>query len=149
METITVYTDGGVRNNQSRENVGAWAYAMTYKNKLKEDWKVEKNTTNNIQELKAVIEALKAIKTRNIPIEIYTDSQYVCSGVNEWMKGWKKKGWKTSAKKPVKNVELWKELDKLIERQETINIHKVLGHSNVEGNERVDLLVNMAMDELI
>ena len=146
MNVIKIYADGGCRNNQKKENIGAWAYHMKYKDKVKERAGVVKNTTNNQMELMAVIEALKKIRTTNIPIEIYVDSAYVYNGMTDWVKGWKRKGWKTANKKPVKNVDLWKKLDSLSENQNRIEWNKVKGHSNNEGNNHVDMLVNKAMD---
>jgi ribonuclease HI len=107
----------------------------------------EKNTTNNRMELTAAIKALEAIKSKNIDIDLYTDSKYVMNGINEWIKGWKVKGWKTSAKKPVKNVDLWQQLDTL-NATHTVHWHWVKGHSGNEGNEMADKLANQAMDNI-
>lgn len=149
MDRIQVFCDGGCRGNQNIENLGAWAFHMSYKEKEIERSGVVKNTTNNKQELLAVIKALKNIKTTVIPIDIHVDSAYVFNGMNEWVKGWKKKGWKTSSNKPVKNVELWKELDRLVNKQKEVFFFKVKGHSDDEMNNYVDTLVNNAMDEYL
>ena len=106
----------------------------------------ERETTNNRMELSAAIFALASLK-RSCDLTLYTDSKYVLSGINEWIKGWKAKGWQTSAKKPVKNVDLWKQLD-----QET-QLHSikwvwVKGHAGNEGNEIADQLANRGIDEL-
>ena len=108
----------------------------------------ELNTTNNKMELTAAIKALEAVKASEISIDLYTDSKYVIQGINDWIDGWKSKGWKTSGKKPVKNVELWKQLDTLNQKY-SVNWHWVKGHSDDPGNDMADLLANQAMDELI
>ena len=98
-------------------------------------------------ELTAAIKALKALKSIDISVELYTDSKYVIQGINEWIEGWKSKDWKTANKKPVKNVELWKQLDVLNEKY-SINWHWGKGHSDDPGNDMADLLANQAMDEI-
>lgn len=148
-ERIQVYCDGGCRGNQNKENIGAWAYMMRYKDRTLQHGEVDLNTTNNIQELKAVIEALKAIKTDHIPIDIHVDSAYVHNGITGWIDGWKKKGWRSSTNKPVKNVELWKELDYLVNKQQDLRWQKVRGHSDNEGNNLVDAMVNDIMDQFV
>lgn len=148
-DRIQVYTDGGCRGNHEKENLGAWAYSMSYKGFTREKAVAVRNTTNNQQELMAVIKALRAIRTTDVGIDVYTDSAYVCNGISSWIKNWKAKGWKTASKKPVKNKELWVELDELVGRQNDIKFFQVKGHSDNEGNNRVDLLLNQAMDEEI
>ncbi len=101
-------------------------------------------TTNNRMELQAVIEGLGALSRRS-SVDLYSDSQYVLNGLKEWMAGWKKRGWKTAAKKPVKNVELWKQLDELKTRHE-IRFHWVKGHNEHPENERCDELAVAARD---
>ena len=98
-------------------------------------------------ELTAAIKALEAVKASEISIDLYTDSKYVIQGINDWIDGWKSKGWKTSGKKPVKNIELWKQLDTLNQKY-SVNWHWVKGHSDDPGNDMADLLANQAMDEL-
>ena len=107
----------------------------------------ETRTTNNRMELMAVIRALDALK-RPVQGRVYTDSQYVRQGVLEWLTQWKKRGWKTADKKPVKNQDLWQALDELVQRHE-LEWHWVKGHSGIVGNERVDALANRAIDALI
>jgi ribonuclease HI len=97
-------------------------------------------------ELMAVIEALRALK-RGVAVDIYTDSEYVRNGMTQWLEGWKRRGWKTAARKPVKNADLWLELDRLAS-QHTVAWHWVKGHSGDPGNERADLLANRGIDEL-
>lgn len=121
---------------------------MSYKGQVKEFYGAERETTNNIQELKAAINALKQLKKTTIPVEIHVDSAYVLNGITSWISGWKAKGWVTKNKQPVKNVELWKELDELNQKFDSITWKKVKGHSDNAGNNRADELVNLAMDEL-
>lgn len=121
---------------------------MSYKGQTKEFYGAERETTNNIQELKGAINALKQLKKTTIPIEIHVDSAYVLNGITSWISGWKAKNWVTKGKQPVKNVELWKELDELNQKFDSITWNKVKGHSDNAGNNRADELVNLAMDEL-
>jgi ribonuclease HI len=107
----------------------------------------EADTTNNRMELMAAIRGLKALK-RHCEVELYTDSQYVRKGITEWMHNWKKNGWKTSAKKPVKNEDLWRQLDEEVQRH-SVNWHWVKGHSGNPGNELAYELANKGVDELI
>lgn len=148
MNEIIVFTDGGVRGNGKKENIGAFAVTLEYKGRTKEFSEASKNTTNNIQELLGVIKALELIKTVNIPIKIHSDSAYVVNGINNWVNGWKKKGWRKSDGKTIENLELWKRLDELVNKQENLEIIKVKGHANNDGNNRADELVNLAMDNL-
>jgi ribonuclease HI len=107
----------------------------------------EKETTNNRMELLAAIQALESLK-RSCRVSLYTDSQYVRMGILEWMENWKKRGWKTAARKPVKNQDLWISLDKAIERHD-VDWHWVKGHSGIEGNEHADSLANQAIDQML
>ncbi len=104
-------------------------------------------TTNNRMELKAAIEGLKALK-KHCDVTLYTDSQYVKKGITEWLTNWKQKGWKTAARKPVKNIDLWQHLDELQTRH-NVDWHWVKGHAGIEGNEKADLLANAAIAELL
>jgi ribonuclease HI len=115
---------------------------------VKEIYAGERNTTNNIQELKGAINALKALKTTHIPVRVHCDSAYVVNGITSWVKGWKKKGWRKSDGKIIENLELWKELDALVLMQEDVKFIKVKGHAGVELNELADQLANKAMDEV-
>jgi len=107
----------------------------------------ERHTTNNRMELMAVISALEALKKKGTSARVYTDSQYVIKGIEEWVGGWKARGWRTADKKPVKNQDLWERLDALA-AQHSLEWHWVRGHSGVPGNERVDALANRAINEL-
>lgn len=144
---IIIYTDGGCRGNGKETNIGAWACYMDWKGNIKELSGVEENTTNNIQELTGVIKALEAINNKSLPVIVFADSAYVVNGINEWVAGWKKKGWRKADKKPILNLELWKQLDSLVNLFDDISIRKVKGHSTDVGNNRADELVNIAMNE--
>ena len=144
MESIVIYTDGGCRGNPG---IGGWGVFLRYKGKEKKLKGGELNTTNNKMELTAAIKALEALNSKKIPINLYTDSKYVIQGINDWIDGWKLKDWKTANKKPVKNVELWQQLDELNQHHK-VTWYWVKGHSNDFGNDIADLLANEAMDEI-
>ena len=107
----------------------------------------EPETTNNRMELTAAIKALEALK-EPCEVELYTDSKYLMHGITEWLNGWKARGWKTSAKKPVKNKDLWQSLDLLVDGH-SINWHWVKGHAGHADNERADLLANQGLDDAL
>lgn len=136
-EKINIYTDGACKGNPGR---GGWGALMMTGEHVKELCGGEANTTNNRMELKAVIEALTAL-TRPCDVVVHTDSQYVQKGISEWIHGWKARGWKTAAKAPVKNVDLWQALD-AAQARHTIEWRWVRGHNGHEGNERADGLAN-------
>ncbi len=142
-QRVTIYTDGGCRGNPGR---GGWGAVMSYGDVEKELRGSVVETTNNRMELTAAIEALSAL-SRPCEVDLYTDSVYVRNGINDWLDGWKARGWKTAAKKPVKNVELWQALDEC-NQQHSVTWHWVKGHSGDPGNDRADALANQAMDEL-
>lgn len=141
---VTIHTDGACRGNPGP---GGWGVVMRYGSKLKELWGGELVTTNNKMELTAVISALHAL-TRPSRVLVVSDSVYVLNGIQKWIHGWKKNGWKTGTKEPVKNVELWQALDALAKLHE-IEWRWVKGHAGDEGNERADALANRAIDELL
>ena len=144
-ELITqIYTDGGCRGNPGP---GGWGVVLQAGSAEKELWGGEANTTNNRMELTAVIRALGAL-TRPASVQIHTDSQYVQKGISEWIHNWKRNGWKTADKKPVKNADLWQELDR-ISQQHRITWLWVKGHAGHPGNERADTLANRGIDELL
>lgn len=150
MDKVIIATDGGVRGNQSNKNIGAYAAILYYKGHKRYVSMSFSNTTNNIMELKGVIEGLKAMKRYDIPVEVLSDSAYVVNGINKgWVKGWKSNGWLKSDGKPVKNMELWDELDYLISLFNEIELIKVKGHSGHALNEEVDQLVNDEMDRYL
>ena len=136
-EIIDVYTDGACKGNPGP---GGWGALLRWNGHEKELFGGEPNTTNNRMELRAVIEALAALKSDS-SVRLHTDSKYVLDGITTWIHNWKKRGWKTAGKKPVKNVDLWQQLDALA-RQYTITWVWVKGHSGHDGNERADELAN-------
>ena len=139
-ETVTIHTDGACSGNPGP---GGWGAVLQYGETVKELKGGEPLTTNNRMELTAAIEALNALK-RPCSVALHTDSQYVKNGLNSWIHGWKKNGWKTADKKPVKNVELWQALDDAV-RRHTIDWHWVKGHDGDFWNERADALANEGM----
>lgn len=149
MQEIIIYCDGGCRGNGKEESIGGWGVVLQYGDHVKELYEGERNTTNNIQELKGAINALTALKTTRIPVRIHCDSAYVVNGMNQWVKGWKKKGWRKGDGKTPENVELWKRLDELSSKQDDIQWIKVKGHADNEGNNKADELANRAMDEVV
>lgn len=143
-----VFCDGGCRGNQTKENIGGWGSVIILgKGKCELNGSVL-NTTNNIMELTACIESLKFIENKDIPVVVTSDSSYLIKGINEWLAGWKRKGWRSTTG-AVKNKELWQELDKLKSEFSHISFHHCKGHADNEGNNRADELANMAMDGVI
>lgn len=140
---VQLFTDGACSGNPGP---GGWAYVLKHpaSGSEREDSGGERETTNNRMELMAVIQGLSALKSRS-KVELWSDSQYVLNGLKEWMAGWKAKGWKTADKKPVKNQDLWVQLDELKGRHE-ITFHWVRGHNNHPENERCDRLAVEARD---
>ena len=144
-ELIThIYADGGCRGNPGP---GGWGVLMQAGSAEKELWGGEADTTNNRMELTAVIRALEALK-RPAAVHLHTDSQYVQKGISQWIHNWKRNGWKTADKKPVKNADLWQILDR-IAQQHDITWLWVKGHAGHPGNERADALANRGIDELL
>jgi ribonuclease HI len=141
---VALYTDGACKGNPGP---GGWGAVLIYENREKDLWGGEPDTTNNRMELRAAIEGLSALK-RGCDVDLYTDSQYVKNGINQWMAGWKRNGWKTAAKKPVKNVELWRQLDELVNSHQ-VHWHWVRGHTGNAGNERADELANRGAAEVV
>jgi len=144
MDKIEIYTDGACKGNPG---VGGWGALLIAGTKEKELFGGERDTTNNRMELMAVIRALGALK-RPCHIVLHTDSQYVLKGITEWISGWKAKGWKTAAKAPVKNVDLWQELD-AAQLTHQIEWRWVRGHTGHPGNERADQLANRGVDQVL
>jgi ribonuclease HI len=139
---VTIYTDGACKGNPG---LGGWGAVLRSGGKEKHLCGGEKNTTNNRMEMTAVIEALIALKS-SCNIDLFTDSQYVNRGVNEWLPNWKKANWKTASKAPVKNVDLWQKLDNLLGGHD-IHWHWVKGHSGDPGNDLADELANRGAQE--
>ena len=149
MDRITIYTDGACSGNQHAKNKGGYGAVLIYKGNKKEICGGEVNTTNNRMELKGCIEGLKALKRNDIPVDLYTDSAYICNCINQkWYVKWRNNGWINSKKQPVENKELWVELLDLVESFKDITFYKVKGHSGVELNELADALANKGMSNI-
>jgi ribonuclease HI len=144
MTAVEIYTDGACRGNPGP---GGWAALLIAGPIRREVSGAESATTNNRMELKAAIEGLAALK-RRCAVQLYTDSKYVLQGITEWLPNWKARGWRTAAREPVKNQDLWEQLDATAAGQD-IEWHWVKGHSGQEGNEYVDQLANEAIDRLL
>ena len=143
MNEVVIYTDGACKGNPGP---GGWGVVLRSGAVEKELYGGELGTTNNRMELLAVIEALAALK-RPCVVTLYLDSEYVRKGITEWIHGWKARGWRTAAKQPVKNVELWQRLDALVESGgHRIEWRWVKGHSGEPGNERADDLANRGVE---
>jgi ribonuclease HI len=140
---VEIYTDGACRGNPGP---GGWAALLRRGTHERQIHGAEPHTTNNRMELTAVIRALEALR-RPVAARVYTDSEYVRRGITEWLASWKARGWRTADRKPVKNQDLWEQLDQLA-ASHRIEWHWVPGHAGVEGNERVDRLANEAIDIL-
>jgi ribonuclease HI len=135
MKSVTIYTDGACSGNPGP---GGWGAHLSWNGNKKELFGGEAETTNNRMELMAAIVALESLKER-CDVNLYTDSKYVMDGINSWIVKWKKNGWRTAAKKPVKNADLWQHLDEAVQHHD-INWHWVKGHAGDPGNERADEL---------
>lgn len=141
---VEAWTDGACRGNPGP---GGWGVLLRYKGNEKTLYGAERETTNNRMELMAAIQALESLK-RPCRVRLTTDSQYVQKGIMEWLDGWKRRGWKTAARKPVKNIDLWQRLDKAANSHQ-VQWSWVRGHSGHVENELVDALANKAIDELL
>ncbi len=143
MTGVEIWTDGGCRGNPGP---GGWAALLIAGGREKTISGAEAQTTNNRMELTAAIRGLEALK-RPCVVQLYTDSQYVRNGITEWLPAWKRREWRTADRQPVKNADLWQQLDAL-NRLHQVTWHWVRGHSGVANNERVDRLVGAAIDSL-
>ena len=144
MTDVEIYTDGACRGNPGP---GGWAALLVAGKERKEVSGADPTTTNNRMELMAAIGGLGALK-RRCAVKLYTDSKYVLHGITEWLPNWKARGWRTAAREPVKNQDLWQLLDAAVSGQD-IEWHWVKGHSGHEGNEYVDQLANIAIDLML
>ncbi|MCC6211803.1 MAG: ribonuclease HI [Burkholderiales bacterium] len=141
---VEIYADGACRGNPGR---GGWGVILLFNENRKELYGGEMRTTNNRMELTAVIEGLRALQRRS-RVRVYTDSQYVQKGISEWIHGWKRRGWRTADRKPVKNEDLWRMLDDAARAHE-VEWHWVKGHAGHPENERADLLANQGIDRAV
>lgn len=144
MDKVEIFTDGACKGNPG---AGGWGVLFVAGAREKELFGGELNTTNNRMELKAVIEALNTL-TRPCEVVLHTDSQYVLKGITEWIEGWKTRGWKTAARAPVKNVDLWQALD-AAQAKHRIQWRWVRGHSGHDGNEWADMLANLGVQSVL
>jgi ribonuclease HI len=140
-EAVVIYTDGACKGNPGP---GGWGVLLRYGGRERELYGGERATTNNRMELTAVIRALESLK-RPCEVDLFTDSQYVRNGIMTWIRDWKRRGWKTADRKPVKNVDLWEILDALAAAH-VVRWHWVKGHSGHPENDRVDALANLGID---
>jgi ribonuclease HI len=141
---VIIHTDGACRGNPGP---GGWGAKLQFNDTVKEVKGAELQTTNNRMELLAVARAVESL-TRPCEVKLITDSRYVMQGITSWLDGWKRNGWRTAAKKPVKNQDLWEMLDNALQPH-LITWQWVKGHSGDAGNERADTLANLAIDELL
>ncbi|MEE1653154.1 ribonuclease HI [Brachymonas sp. G13] len=145
MQHVTIYTDGACKGNPGPGGWGVWLQSGSHSKEL---FGGEAETTNNRMELTAVIRGLEALK-RPCQVDLYLDSQYVRQGITEWIHNWKKKGWITASKQPVKNAELWQQLDALVHGGiHRISWHWVKGHAGDPGNEKADALANRGVEQV-
>lgn len=143
-EVVTLYTDGACKGNPGP---GGWGVLLQFGEHERTLYGGDLETTNNRMELTAAIEGLKTLK-RPCRVDLYTDSSYVKDGITQWMVNWKRNGWKTAAKKPVANQDLWQALDALVNTHE-VHWHWVKGHAGNPGNERADQLANQGVDSCV
>lgn len=144
MSQVVIYTDGACRGNPGP---GGWGAVLQYGEKTRELCGGAAETTNNRMELTAAIRALAAL-SRQCKVVVYTDSKYVRHGIEDWLPQWKRQDWRTASRKPVKNVDLWKELDTLVQHHD-VEWRWVRGHAGNEGNEWADRLANQGLDEML
>ena len=142
-QAVTIFTDGACKGNPGP---GGWGAILRFKGEEREMFGGDPATTNNRMEMTAVIEALQSLK-RPCRVTVYTDSQYVQKGITEWIASWKRRGWRTASKDPVKNVDLWKRLDELAAGHR-ISWHWVRGHDGHVENERADELANRGVESV-
>jgi len=142
-DPVIIYTDGACKGNPGP---GGWGVILSYKGKVKELYGGDAATTNNRMELMAAIKALETL-TKPCSVQLHIDSKYVLQGITEWMDNWKKRGWKTASRQPVKNEDLWRRLDAAIMRHD-IEWIWVKGHSGNNGNERADALANLGIGSI-
>ncbi len=141
MKEVEAFTDGACRGNPGP---GGWGVVLSYNGHVRELCGGEADTTNNRMEITAAIRALEALRER-CRVRVFTDSTYVKNGITEWLPNWRRRGWRTAGRKPVKNQDLWQDLASLTDRHE-VSWHWVKGHAGHPGNERADRLANQGLD---
>lgn len=144
MSEVEIYTDGACRGNPGP---GGWGVLLRSGSRERELCGGELHTTNNRMELVAAIRGLGALK-RRCSVDLYTDSEYLRRGISEWLTQWKRRAWRTADRKPVRNEDLWRELDELAQKHE-VRWHWVKGHSGHDGNERADALANRGLEAVL
>jgi ribonuclease HI len=144
LKRVTIYTDGACRGNPGP---GGWGALLQFGAIERELCGGEPHTTNNRMEMTAAIRALEAL-TEPCQVDLYTDSEYLKNGITQWLDGWRRRGWRTAAKKPVKNKDLWQAVDALAQQHE-VSWHWVKGHSGHGGNERADELANAGLEQCL
>lgn len=145
-EPVVIHTDGACKGNPGP---GGWGALLEFNGRTRELFGGERNTTNNRMEIMAVIEALRALR-RPCRVRCYLDSEYVRMGITQWLPNWKARGWKTAARQPVKNEDLWRVLDALVHQgPHQIEWHWVKGHAGNPGNERADALANQGVAQFL
>lgn len=144
MKQVTIYTDGACRGNPGP---GGWGAVLEYQSRRKELKGAETQTTNNRMEMMAAIQALQALR-QPCQVLLYTDSTYLRKGITEWLPNWKRRNWRTADKKPVKNADLWQQLEAEAQRHH-VDWRWVKGHSGDPGNEAADRLANEGIDEML
>ena len=142
MKEVEAFTDGACRGNPGP---GGWGVVLSYNGRVRELCGGEADTTNNRMEITAAIRALEALRER-CRVRVFTDSTYVKNGITEWLPHWRRRGWRTAGRKPVKNQDLWQDLASLTDRHE-VSWHWVKGHAGHPGNERADRLANQGLDD--
>ncbi len=142
MKEVEAFTDGACRGNPGP---GGWGVVLSYNGRVRELCGGEPDTTNNRMEITAAIRALEALRER-CRVRVFTDSTYVKNGITQWLPNWRRRGWRTAGRKPVKNQDLWQDLASLTDRHE-VSWHWVRGHAGHPGNERADRLANQGLDD--
>jgi len=141
---IYIYTDGGIKNNGKEDSIGSHAYILLLNDKKFCHSEAQRTSSSNREEMLAILHALQKLNRKDLPVTIFSDSQYCVNGLNLWMKNWKKKNWKSSTNDPVKNRDLWEQLDEIITEFDDLTVLWVRGHDGNEYNEECDRMCQQA-----
>lgn len=141
---IYIYTDGGIKNNGKEDSIGSHAYILLLNDKKFCHSEAQRNSSSNREEMLAILHALQKLNRKDLPVTVFSDSQYCVNGLNLWMKNWKKKNWKSSTNDPVKNRDLWEQLDEIITEFGDLTVLWVRGHDGNEYNEECDRMCQQA-----